>query len=49
MQVVKKLIERYDYGGALEVLKEMSLASSDAAIIVDACRYAVNFDFSDCK
>jgi hypothetical protein len=49
MQVVKKLIERYDYGGALEVLKEMSLESTDAAIIIDACRYAVNFDFATAK
>lgn len=45
MQVVKKLIERYDYGGALDVLREVDLHKSNAAVIVDACRYAVNFDF----
>ena len=44
-QVIKKLIERYDYGGALEVLKEMGLESTDVAIIVNSCRYAINFDF----
>lgn len=45
MQVVKKLIERYDYGGALEVLKEAELHKTNGAVIIDACRYAVNFDF----
>jgi hypothetical protein len=49
MHVVKKLIERYDYGGALEVLKEKNLYDTNAAVIVDACRYAVNFDFETAR
>ncbi|MBM7562182.1 hypothetical protein [Fusibacter tunisiensis] len=49
MQVVKKLIERYDYGGAFEVLKEVGLEKSNGGVIIDACRYAVNFDFETAR
>jgi hypothetical protein len=48
-QVVQKLIERYDYCGALEILKEMGHDHSDAAVLMDSCRYAVNFDFATAK
>lgn len=44
-QVISKLIERYDYGGALEVLKDRGLENSDSGILINSCRYAVNFDF----
>ncbi|WIF94987.1 hypothetical protein [Caminicella sporogenes] len=43
--VIVKLIDRYDYGGALQVLNERGLDDSDVAVIVKSCKYAVNFDF----
>lgn len=43
--VIVKLIDRYDYGGALEILDEKKLKDTDAAIIIKSCKYAVNFDF----
>lgn len=49
MQVIKKLIERYDYGGAFELLKEKGLERSDAGVLMDSCRYAVNFDFETAR
>ncbi len=45
MQVIKKLIERYDYCGAYEILKNKSMEHMDSAIVINSCRYAVNFDF----
>lgn len=47
--VIVKLIDRYDYGGALEVLAEQGLENTDVAILIDSCRYAVNFDFRKAK
>ncbi|MBN2898168.1 MAG: hypothetical protein JXO44_05260 [Clostridia bacterium] len=44
-EVVLKLIDRFDYGGALEILQENDMEESDVAIILDSCRYAINFDF----
>lgn len=44
-EVIIKLIDRFDYGGALEILQENDLEESDVAIILDSCRYAINFDF----
>lgn len=44
-EVILKLIDRFDYGGALEILQENDLEESDVAIILDSCRYAINFDF----
>ncbi len=43
--VIVKLIDRYDYGGALEILLEKGLENVDAAIVIRSCKYAVNFDF----
>lgn len=43
--VIEKLIERYDYGGALEVLVNNELENTDLGILLDSCRHAVNFDF----
>lgn len=43
--VIVKLIDRYDYGGALEILDEKDLIDIDSAIIIKSCKYAVNFDF----
>lgn len=47
--VFKTLVTRYDYGGALEILKNEGLQNSDAFFLVDMCRHAVNFDFSTAK
>lgn len=43
--VIVKLIDRYDYGGALDILSEQGLEKTDVAILMDSCRYAINFDF----
>ncbi len=40
-----KLIDRYDYGGVLDLLTEIGAENTPAAILIDSCRYAVNFDF----
>ena len=47
--VILKLIDRYDYGGALELLNQNDLDESDVAIIIDSCRYAINFDFKTAR
>lgn len=47
--VIKKLIDRYDYGGALEIMQEEGLDHTDAAMLMDSCRSAVNFDFKNAK
>lgn len=44
-KTVRKLIDRYDYGGALDLLKDQGYEDTDVARIVNSCRYAVNFDF----
>lgn len=43
--IFKTLISRYDYGGALELLKNAGLDHTDAYFLVDMCRHSVNFDF----
>lgn len=43
--VIVKLIDRYDYGGALEILNEKGFGETNAATIIKSCKYAVNFDF----
>lgn len=48
-KTIRQLINRYDYGGALDLLKDFELEESDAAIVVNSCRYAVNFDFKTAK
>ncbi len=44
--VVVKLIERYDYGGALDLLTEIGAENTPLGILMDSCRYAINFDFN---
>ncbi len=44
-EVVAKLIERYDYGGSLEVLEQVGQEESDLGLFVDGLHYAINFDF----
>ncbi|OPL07744.1 MAG: hypothetical protein AVO33_03680 [delta proteobacterium ML8_F1] len=44
-EVIHKLIERYDYGGAYDLLLDESLEDTDPGHIINSCRYAVNFDF----
>lgn len=46
---ITKLISRYDYGGALELLSETNMHKTDAGILMHSCRYAVNFDFKTAK
>lgn len=48
-KVIRKLIDRYDYGGALDLLKDKGLEETDVAKLVNSCRYAVNFDFKTAK
>lgn len=45
--VIKKLIDRYDYGGAFQVLIEKGMDNADCTKIVNSCRCAVNFDFKN--
>ena len=49
VQVIQKLIERYDYGGALEVLKEKGMEKTDTGVLINSCRYAKNFDFTTAR
>ena len=42
-------MDRYDYGGALEILKNFGYGESDVAVVVNSCRYAVNFDFKTAR
>lgn len=44
-QAILKLIDRFDYGGALGIIEENGYKDSDPAILLDSCRSAVNFDF----
>ncbi len=48
-KVIKKFIDRYDYDGAFSRLKEFGLEETNAAKIINSCRYAVNFDFKTAK
>lgn len=47
--IILKLIQRYDYSGALEIMYDQGYDNTIAAILMDSCRYAVNFDFSTAK
>ncbi len=47
--IILKLIQRYDYSGALEIMYDQGLDQSAAAILMDSCRYAINFDFYTAK
>jgi len=48
-KTIRQLINRYDYGGALDLLKDRDLEESDVATVVNSCRYAVNFDFKTAR
>lgn len=43
--VISKLIDRYDYGGALQIINEIGLHDTDVSILIESCKYAINFDF----
>lgn len=43
--IINKLIERYDYGGAYDLLVQVNLEETSAGKIMNSCRYAINFDF----
>lgn len=47
--IILKLIQRYDYSGALEIMYDQGLDQTNAAILMDSCRYAVNFDFTTAR
>lgn len=47
--IILKLIQRYDYSGALEVMYDQGLDQTAAAVLMDSCRYAINFDFYTAK
>ncbi|MGM0379116.1 MAG: hypothetical protein ACQEQE_05170 [Bacillota bacterium] len=47
--ILKRLIKRYDYVGAYEVLNERDLEETDLAILINSTRYALNFDFETSK
>lgn len=48
-QVLLKLIERYDYGGAYTLLVNLGLEQTDLSHIIKSCRYAINFDFESAR
>lgn len=43
--VISKFLERYDYGGILEILEESGIEDGDLYLLIKSCKYAVNFDF----
>ncbi|MGL5330637.1 MAG: hypothetical protein ACRDD7_15305, partial [Peptostreptococcaceae bacterium] len=43
--VISKFLDRYDYGGVLEVLEECEIEEGDLYLLIKSCKYAVNFDF----
>ncbi len=47
--VINKLIERYDYGGAYDLLTQANLEETAAGKIINSCRYAINFDFKTAR
>lgn len=49
LNVITKLVDRYDYVGAYELLCEQGLKTSDPAVLINSCRYAVNFDFKTAR
>ncbi|MCT4633240.1 MAG: hypothetical protein N4A76_10915 [Firmicutes bacterium] len=42
---VEALISRYDYGGAMELMEDAGFENYDLVVVLDSCRYAINFDF----
>ncbi|MBN2797207.1 MAG: hypothetical protein JXR88_17475 [Clostridia bacterium] len=48
-KTLRKLVDRYDYGGALDLLDEKGLHETDVAKVMNSCRYAVNFDFKTAR
>jgi hypothetical protein len=48
-KTLRKLVDRYDYGGALDLLNDRGLEDTDVAKVMNSCRYAVNFDFKTAK
>lgn len=48
-EIILRLVQRYDYSGALEIMNDQGLESSTAAVLMDSCRYAINFDFATAK
>lgn len=48
-KTIKELVDRYDYGGALDLLKDLDFGDTDVAYVINSCRYAVNFDFKTAR
>ena len=43
------LIQRFDYGGAYEIMNELDLEDTDNGILINMCRSSVNFDFKTAR
>jgi len=48
-KTIRALVDRYDYGGALDLLHELNFQDTDVAVVINSCRYAVNFDFKTAR
>ncbi len=44
--VIYKFLDRYDYDGVEEILKERGIGEGDLYKVVSACKYLINFDFN---
>ncbi|AHM56155.1 hypothetical protein EAL2_c08550 [Peptoclostridium acidaminophilum DSM 3953] len=43
--VIEKFLDRYDYDGVEEILRDSGIEDGDLVAIVSACKYLVSFDF----
>lgn len=43
--VISKFLDRYDYDGVEEILRDHGIGEGDLYKVVSACKYLINFDF----
>lgn len=43
--VISKFLKRYDYDAILDILEEANIESGDLYLLMESCKYSVNFDF----
>lgn len=43
--MIFKFLQRYDYDAARDILKEAKIEDGDLYLIMESCKYAINFDF----
>ncbi|KXZ39280.1 hypothetical protein SAMN05661008_01001 [Alkalithermobacter thermoalcaliphilus JW-YL-7 = DSM 7308] len=43
--VILKFLERYDYDGVADILRELGIDKTDVYTLLNSCEYAINFDF----